>query len=77
MTLPSHHDGLKIAFVMDPISTLSLIKDSTLAMIRAAQRRGWQISYLEQQDLLLSEGEPQGVLRSLELMRLSGRIVDD
>ena len=67
MTDSSQRDGLKIAFVMDPLSTLSIKKDSTLAMIRAAQRRGWQISYLEQQDLLLAEGEPRGMLRTLEL----------
>jgi len=60
-------DGLKIAFVMDPLATLSIKKDSTLAMIRAAQRRGWQVSYLEQRDLLFAEGEPRGLLRSLEL----------
>ncbi len=63
----THHDGLKIAFVMDPLSTLSIKKDSTLAMIRAAQRRGWQVSYLEQKDLLFAEGEPRGLLRTLEL----------
>ena len=67
MANASHRDELKIAFVMDPISTLSIKKDSTLAMIRAAQRRGWQISYLEQQDLILADGEPRGWIRSLEL----------
>ena len=40
--------SLKIAFVMDPLEGLSLKKDSTLAMIRAAQRRGWEVSYLQQ-----------------------------
>ena len=35
-----------IAFVMDPLDTLALKKDSTLAMIRAAQMRGWDITYL-------------------------------
>ncbi len=60
--------SLRIAFVMDPLPTLSLKKDSTLAMIRAAQLRGWTIGYLEQGDLLLHEGEPCGMLRSLELV---------
>ena len=40
-----------IAFVIDPIETLNLKKDSTLAMIRAAQQREWRISILEQSDL--------------------------
>ena len=58
---------MKIAFVMDPLDSLSLKKDSTLAMIRAAQRRGWEVSYLLQADLLLHEFEPHGLLRSLTL----------
>ena len=58
---------LKIAFVMDPLAGLALKKDSTLAMIRAAQQRGWQVSYLDQGDLLLHEYEPHGLLRSLQL----------
>ena len=41
-----------IAFVIDPIETLNLKKDSTLAMIRAAQQREWRISILEQGDLV-------------------------
>ncbi len=59
--------SLKIAFLMDPLAGLALKKDSTLAMIRAAQQRGWQVSYLEQGDLVLHEFEPHGLLRSLRL----------
>ena len=33
----------KIAFLMDPIETVAIKKDSTLAMIRAAQLRGMDI----------------------------------
>jgi len=58
---------LKIAFVMDPLDSLSLQKDSTLAMIRAAQRRGWEVSYLTQGDMLLHEFKPYGMLRNLSL----------
>ncbi len=60
-------DGLRIAFVMDPLPSLSLKKDSTLAMIRAAQRRGWQIFFLGQDDLLLREGEARAMLHPLRL----------
>ena len=59
--------SVKIAFLMDPLVGLSLKKDSTLAMIRTAQHRGWQVSYLEQSDLVLHEHEPHGLLRSLRL----------
>jgi len=40
------------AFVMDPLDSLNLKKDSTLSMIRAALRRGWTVYYLEQRDLV-------------------------
>ena len=58
----------RIAFIMDPIDTLSLKKDSTLSMIKAAQNRGWQVAYLEQQDVFLSEGQVMSQTRSLALL---------
>ncbi|MCR9277989.1 MAG: glutathione synthase [Pseudomonadaceae bacterium] len=62
-----------IAFVMDPIDSLSLKKDSTLAMIRAAQRRGWQPFYVQQADISLSGGE---VLATMSSLRLTEPFVD-
>ncbi len=44
-----------VAFVMDPLDGLNLRKDSSLAMIRAAQARGWAVTYLRQEDLLWRE----------------------
>jgi glutathione synthase len=52
---------------MDPIDGLNLKKDSTLAMIRAAQQRGWDISWLGIGDLILHEGTAKGFLRRLRL----------
>ena len=46
-----------IAFVMDPIATFNTYKDSTLAMIRAAQQRGWRISVLGVGDLAFQHAE--------------------
>ncbi len=57
----------RIAFVMDPLDSLALKKDSTLAMIRACQLRGLDVYYLEQQDLTLLEGEVSGLARTLHL----------
>jgi len=56
-----------VLFLLDPVDSLSLKKDSTLAMIRAAQVRGWDISVMEQQDMLLVEQQVQGVTRSFSL----------
>ncbi len=55
------------AFVMDPLDELNLKKDSTLALIRAAQQRGWDIRYLQQGDLFYRDERPWGLMRTLAL----------
>jgi glutathione synthase len=47
--------SVKIGVVMDPIESISYEKDSTLAMLLAAQARGWQVHYMEQADLFLRD----------------------
>jgi glutathione synthase len=37
--------------VMDPIERINPAKDSSLAMLLAAQRRGWELIYFRQADL--------------------------
>ena len=49
-----------LGVVMDPIDTIKPKKDSTLAMLLAAQRGGWEIVYLRQQDLEVRNGAPLG-----------------
>jgi glutathione synthase len=63
----------RIAFVMDPLASLSLKKDSTLAMIRAAQRRDWEIFFIGQGDLLSRDGAVFALMRPL---RLTGRFAE-
>ena len=41
----------RLAVVMDPIQDIKPAKDSTLAMLIAAQKRGWEVHYLELADL--------------------------
>ena len=57
----------KAVFVMDPIDELNVKKDSTLAMIRAAQRRGWDIRYTQPRHLFYRDEKPWGFLRSVAL----------
>ena len=57
----------RLGVVMDPIATIQVKKDSTLAMLLAAQRRGWQLCYLEQTDLYLRDGETHGRWRELRV----------
>ena len=56
-----------VAFLMDPIASVNLKKDSTLAMIRAALRRHWRVSYFEQRDLTWKDDRPMATLRELSI----------
>ena len=51
--------------VMDAIGAITYAKDSTLAMLLAAQERGFELVYLEQRDLLLRDGVAEGHMRAL------------
>jgi len=50
---------------MDPIADIKFAKDSTLAMLLAAQARGFKLLYLEQRDLCLRDGRALGRAREL------------
>jgi glutathione synthase len=47
---------VRLVVVMDPIEAIKPAKDSTLAILIAAQARGWELSYAEQKDLYLRDG---------------------
>ncbi|MEX1200347.1 MAG: glutathione synthase [Methylophaga sp.] len=47
----------RIGIVMDPIAAINTKKDSSLAMLLAAQARGWQIFYMQQSDVFLRDGQ--------------------
>ena len=55
----------RLGVVMDPIAAIKPVKDSTLAMLLEAQRRGWEISYLEMGDLSIRDGTARGHARPL------------
>ncbi|MBB3141477.1 glutathione synthase [Halomonas organivorans] len=60
---------LKVGVVMDPIADLSYKKDTSLAMLWAAQDRGASLYYMEQEDLFLRDGRAHAQLRDLEVFR--------
>ena len=57
--------NIRLAVVMDPIGAIQYAKDSTLAMLLAAQARGFELHYLEQQDLFVRDGQAMGHARAL------------
>ncbi|WP_104205338.1 glutathione synthase [Billgrantia saliphila] len=60
---------LRVGVVMDAISRLTYKKDTTLAMLWAAQERGWSLHYMEQEDLFLRDGRAHARMRDLTAFR--------
>lgn len=58
---------VSIGVVMDPIASIYPHKDSSLAMLLEAQRRGWPIHYMEQQDLFVRDGSAWAYMRPLRV----------
>ncbi|WP_166256781.1 glutathione synthase [Marinobacter salicampi] len=58
---------VRLGVVMDPIDAIHYKKDSTLAMLWAAQRRGWHIEYMELPDLYLKGGESRAKTQDLSV----------
>ena len=61
------HSPIRLVVVMDPISSIKPAKDTTLAMLLAAQKRGWQLLYAEQNDLWLQDGIAYARLREVKV----------
>ena len=59
--------SIKLGVVMDPIARINYYKDSTLAMLLAAQQRGWSLYYMEMGDLSLRDGISQASMRELHV----------
>jgi glutathione synthase len=51
--------SIKIGFVMDPLSSINIKKDSTFAMMLAAQKSSWEIHTIYQSDLYTDNEIPR------------------
>lgn len=56
---------LQIGVVMDPIESINVKKDTTLAMLLAAQQKGWSVQYMTQPDLYFHGGVSRAKVRAL------------
>ena len=54
-----------LGVVMDPIAPIKPYKDTTLALMLAAQKRGWALRYFEMGDLWLRDGIATGRARTV------------
>ena len=43
---------------MDPIANINIKKDTSFAMLLEAQRRGYELAYIEMADLFIDKGQP-------------------
>lgn len=59
---------IKIGIVMDPLPEIHYEKDSTLAMLFAAKKRGWELFYMQMPDLYQYKGKAMGVMAALEVV---------
>ena len=59
--------SVRLGIVMDPIAHIAFKKDSSLAMLLAAQARGWSLFYMEQHDLYLHDGQARARMRPLKV----------
>ena len=60
---------MKACFVMLPISDIYVAKDTTLALMLAAQDSGWEIDYMQQEDLFVKNGRPYGYASSIKVYK--------
>ena len=58
---------MRVLVVMDPIETVNLKKDSTMAMLWAASRRGHELGYALQHDLYIDQGKAFGLIAPLKV----------
>jgi glutathione synthase len=56
-----------LGIVMDPIDKIKVSKDSSFAMLLAAQARGWTLWYMELNDLWLCDGHANAFMRQLQV----------
>ena len=59
--------NVKVGVVMDPIDSINVKKDTTLAMMLAAQRRGWKLRYMELGDLFVRDGDARARMRPIDV----------
>ncbi len=59
--------NISLGVVMDPIGSIKIKKDSTFAMLLEAQRRGWELWYMEQGDLYLEQGDSTAQMQRLRV----------
>jgi glutathione synthase len=61
--------SIKLGMVMDSIQKINIKKDTSFAMLLEAQARGWELHYMELNDLYLRNGRAYARTRTLAVQR--------
>jgi glutathione synthase len=59
--------AIKLGIVMDPIEHIKPYKDSSFAMLLEAQRRGYELFYMQPEDIYLKETRPFAITSQLKV----------
>lgn len=59
--------NMKIGFLMDPLHTINIVKDTTFAMLLASQTRGFKNVVITQENIWLQNGIAWGRMQSVEV----------
>lgn len=58
---------IKLGIVMDPIEHIKPYKDSSFAMLLEAQRRGYELFYMQPQDIYVQNAQPFAITSELKV----------
>lgn len=58
---------IKLGIVMDPIAQVKVAKDSSMAMMLEAQQRGYEIYYMQMNDLYLDRGQARASTQKIKV----------
>lgn len=58
---------IKLCIVMDPIETINIKKDTTFALMLEAQKRQFEIYYLNARDIFLADNQVSGLVSRLRV----------
>lgn len=65
--------SIKLGMVMDSIAAVNIKKDTSFAMLLEAQARGWELYYMELNDLFMRNGRAYARTRTLKVQRDYGQ----
>ena len=66
---------MRLAFVVDPLEQLKAYKDSSIAMMREAARRGHEVHALQARDMFVASGKVRAATRAAHVARRRPRLV--